>query len=170
MKRPGHAGSARTSESGGAHWKARLAALAAGVVFALGLGLSGMTQPAKVLGFLDIAGHWDPSLMFVMGGAVLFGLVAFPRILRRPHPLFDSSFHLPTRKTIDAPLVVGAAVFGLGWGLSGYCPGPAVVSVVTGAPGALVFVASMLVGMAVFARVASPRTVPDVVDEDAATE
>lgn len=150
--------------------KARLAALASGIVFALGLGLSGMTQPAKILGFLDVMGHWDPSLMFVMGGAVLFGLIAFPLILRRPHPLFDGSFHLPTRKTIDARLVVGSAVFGLGWGLSGYCPGPAVVSIVTGAPGALVFVASMLVGMAAFARVGSPTAVPDVVDKEAAAE
>jgi uncharacterized membrane protein YedE/YeeE len=136
--------------------KARLAALVAGIVFALGLGLSGMTQPSKVLGFLDVAGPWDPSLMFVMAGAVLFGLVVFPPILRRSHPLFEGSFHLPTRKTIDARLIVGAAVFGVGWGLSGYCPGPAVVSVVTGAPATLVFVASMLVGMTVFARFGSP--------------
>jgi uncharacterized membrane protein YedE/YeeE len=134
----------------------RLAAFACGLVFALGLGISGMTQPSKVLGFLDVAGAWDPSLMFVIAGAVLPGLVAFALILRRPAPLLEASFHMPTRRSVDARLIAGAALFGVGWGLSGYCPGPAVLSIATGAPGALVFVASMVVGMVAFSRMPRP--------------
>jgi len=130
--------------------KRALAAFGAGLVFALGLGLSGMTQPEKVLGFLDIAGRWDPSLMFVMGGAVLFGLVVFPRILARTRPLLAPTFHLPQQHDIDAPLIVGSVLFGAGWGLSGYCPGPALVSLVTGTPGSLVFAVAMLGGMVLF--------------------
>jgi uncharacterized membrane protein YedE/YeeE len=95
-----------------------LAAFASGLVFALGLGLSGMAQPSKVLGFLDVAGRWDPSLAFVMGGAVLLGLVSFAPILRRPAPLLEPRFHLPEKRGIDARLLAGAALFGVGWGLS----------------------------------------------------
>ena len=125
----------------------RAAAFAFGIVFALGLGLSGMTQPGRVMGFLDVAGDWDPTLAFVMGGAVLVGLLTFPRILRRPRPLLDDHFALPTRTAIDAPLLIGAALFGVGWGLSGYCPGPALVSLVTLSPAVLVFAASMGLGL-----------------------
>jgi uncharacterized protein len=118
-----------------------------GLVFALGLGVAGMTQPAKVVGFLDVAGQWNPTLAFVMGGAVLVGLVTFPRILERRAALLGDRFVLPARTRIDARLLGGAALFGVGWGLSGYCPGPAVVSLVTLAPPVLVFVACMLLGL-----------------------
>jgi len=118
-----------------------------GTVFALGLGLSGMTNPAKVTGFLDVGGTWDPTLAFVMGSAVLVSFASFGRILARPAPLFDRRFVLPKHQAITASLVGGAALFGIGWGLSGYCPGPALVSLVTGAPAAIVFVASMAVGL-----------------------
>lgn len=133
--------------------KRGLVSFAAGLLFALGLGLSGMTQPEKVLGFLDIAGHWDPSLMFVMGGAVLFGLIVFPRVLARGRPLLAPTFHIPAQHAIDAPLVGGSVLFGIGWGLSGYCPGPAIVSTATLTPGALVFCFSMIAGMVLFAAV-----------------
>lgn len=131
-------------------------ALLAGALFAVGLVLSGMTQPAKIIGFLNVAGlfdptrfgRWDPSLAFVMGGALLVTLVAFavtPRPGRKPW--LAESFQLPTRKDIDARLVLGAALFGIGWGLAGYCPGPALASVLTGGLDALVFVAALAAGM-----------------------
>jgi uncharacterized membrane protein YedE/YeeE len=106
-----------------------------------------MTQPAKVTGFLDVAGDWDPSLALVMVGAIAVHAVLYRLILRRPAPLLDASFHVPVRRDVDAPLVVGAAIFGVGWGLGGVCPGPAVVCVASGAPTALVFVLAMFVGM-----------------------
>ncbi len=118
-----------------------------GVVFALGLGLSGMTQPAKVIGFLDVAGRWDPTLAFVMAGAVGVSLVLFPRILARSASWLGEPFALPQATAIDGRLVLGAVLFGLGWGLSGYCPGPAVVSLVTGTPRIVAFVGSMAVGL-----------------------
>ena len=127
--------------------RALWAAAGAGVLFALGLGLSGMTDPARVLGFLDVTGAWDPRLAGVMGGAVLFGLGSFAWVLRRPRPLLDPKFHLPKQRTVDARLVVGAVLFGAGWALAGYCPGPAVVSLATGAPEVWVFVAAMLAGI-----------------------
>ena len=117
-----------------------------GVVFALGLGLAGMTQPAKIIGFLDVAGAWDPTLAFVMGGAVLVGALSFPWILHRRKALLGDSFALPAQHAIDAPLLIGAAVFGVGWGLSGYCPGPALVSLVTLSPPVLTFVGFMAAG------------------------
>jgi uncharacterized membrane protein YedE/YeeE len=121
-----------------------------GVLFALGLGISGMTHPSKVLAFLDVAGAWDPSLAFVMGGGVLVNFVFFRMARRRGAPLLASSFSLPAKSAVDASLVCGAGVFGVGWGLGGFCPGPAVVSVVTcGAP-VVAFVVAMLVGMSVF--------------------
>ena len=103
-------------------------ALLAGTVFGAGLALSQMTDPRKVLGFLDIAGAWDASLLFVMGGAVGVTLLAFRLVLRRRAPVCDSEFHLPTKTTIDRPLLLGSALFGIGWGLAGYCPGPAIAS------------------------------------------
>ncbi len=128
-----------------------LTAAAAGLLFGVGLGVAGMLQPAKVAGFLDVfGGAWDPTLAFVMGGAVLTYGLAHPVITRRRAPWFDSRFFLPTRRDIDLRLVAGAAIFGLGWGLGGYCPGPALVSLTTlGAP-ALTFVAAMLAGMVAF--------------------
>lgn len=119
----------------------------AGVLFGLGLALSGMSQPAKVLGFLDVAGAWDPSLMFVMGGALAVHVLLSRVILRRERPLFDEEFHLPAKKTVDGRLVAGAALFGLGWGLGGFCPGPALTSAASGAVPAIVFVGAMTAGM-----------------------
>lgn len=131
-------------------------ALLCGVMFAAGLVLAGMTQPAKVIGFLNVAGMfhggfpgtWDPTLAFVMGGAVAVTLVGFAFAQSKGRkPLLAAHYVLPTRKEIDKPLVLGAAIFGVGWGLSGYCPGPALASILTGGADALLFVAAMLVGM-----------------------
>jgi len=124
-----------------------LSAFAAGLLFALGLGISGMTQPSRVLGFLDVAGAWDPSLAFVMMGALGTHLVLLRVILRRTGPIFSGRFQIPTQKDIDRPLVLGAALFGIGWGLGGYCPGPALVSLVTLGTPVLVLVAAMAMGM-----------------------
>ncbi len=119
----------------------------AGALFGIGLGISGMTNPQKVLGFLDVTGAWDPSLAFVMMAALAVHITLSRVIRRRGMPLFDRTFHFPTRKEIDAPLVVGAALFGVGWGLAGFCPGPALVSLASAKAPAIVFVASMTVGM-----------------------
>jgi hypothetical protein len=133
-----------------------LAALLAGAVFAAGLVLSGMTQPAKVIGFLNVAGladparfgAWDPSLAFVMGGALCVTLLAFAVTPRAgAKPWLASAFQLPTRRDIDARLVLGALLFGVGWGLAGYCPGPAIASVLTGGQDAIVFIATLAMGM-----------------------
>jgi uncharacterized membrane protein YedE/YeeE len=138
--------------------KARgLAAFVAGLVFAIGIAISGMSHPRKVLGFLDVTGDWDPSLAFVMAGALAVGTLAFRVILRRPAPILGDRFALPERAAIDRPLLVGAAVFGIGWGIGGFCPGPALVTVVTGASPVLVFVAAMLGGMALFDALAARR-------------
>lgn len=118
-----------------------------GLLFGWGLLLSGMTDPGKVQGFLDLFGHWDPSLAFVMGGAIGVGLVAFALAKKRTSTFVGDALHLPTSNDIDKPLVIGSLVFGAGWGLAGFCPGPALVSVGTGQPKALVFVVAMLAGM-----------------------
>lgn len=123
-----------------------------GVLFALGLGISGMTQPAKIIGFLDIFGAWDPSLVFVMAGAVGVNVVLYRLSVKRLRPLFAPAFTLPPKNTVSASLVTGAALFGIGWGLSGYCPGPALVSSVTGWGSVLAFVGSMLAGMYLYQR------------------
>ena len=120
------------------------AALLSGVLFGLGLAISGMTDPNVVIGFLDLFGDFNPALMFVLGGAVGTTLVAFRFVLRRPSPLLASDFQLPTRKDIDARLLIGAGLFGIGWGLAGYCPGPALVSFGALIETALVFVPVML--------------------------
>jgi uncharacterized membrane protein YedE/YeeE len=104
-------------------------AYAAGLLFGLGLAISGMTDPARVLGFLDIAGEWDPTLAFVLGGAVITTFIGYRLVLRRSSPFFGDKFHLPTKRELDSRLLGGAALFGIGWGLSGYCPGPAIASV-----------------------------------------
>ena len=126
--------------------KKLLSALGAGFVFGIGLWVSGMANPKKVLGFLDVAGAWDASLMLVMGGAVAVTLVAFRFVLARPKPLFSEKFHLPERKHIDLPLVAGAAIFGMGWGIAGYCPGPAITALTTLSTESMVFVAAMVAG------------------------
>jgi uncharacterized membrane protein YedE/YeeE len=129
-----------------------LANLAAGLVFGLGLVVSGMIDPAKVLNFLDLFGHWDPSLAFVMAGAVAVTLVGYRLVLQHPGPLLGGGFALPTRRDLDRRLLVGAAVFGVGWGLGGYCPGPAITALGLAATGTLVFVPAMLIGMALARR------------------
>lgn len=123
-----------------------LLALAAGLVFGFGLALSHMVDPSKVIAFLDVVGAWDPSLALVMGGALLVTTLAFPLILRRRAPWFDMAFHLPTRSDIDGRLIGGAALFGLGWGLSGYCPGPAVAALAINPNEALLFLAAVIAG------------------------
>ncbi len=124
-----------------------LAALMAGYIFAWGLGLSGMTRPSKVLGFLDVTAAWDPSLAFVMAGAVATAAVMYRLGRKRATPIAAAAFDIPSDRRIDARLIIGAAVFGIGWGLAGYCPGPAVVTMTSGNPGALVFVVAMGAGM-----------------------
>lgn len=126
--------------------KQNLMAAIAGLLFGLGLGFSQMIDPQRVLGFLDIAGDWDPTLAFVMGGAVLVTVIAFRFVLKRPHPIFGEKFYLPSRNDIDAPLLLGAATFGIGWGIGGYCPGPAITSLVLGSWNPLLFVAAMVAG------------------------
>ncbi|HET7867111.1 MAG TPA: DUF6691 family protein [Burkholderiaceae bacterium] len=125
-----------------------LAALVAGAVFGTGLAVAQMIDPRKVLGFLDVAGDWDASLLFVLGGAVVLAAVAFRVVLRRPAPLWDDCFHLSARQGIDAPLLLGAALFGIGWGLAGYCPGPAIASLAFGNSEAWWFVPAMAAGAA----------------------
>ncbi|CAI5518564.1 unnamed protein product [Closterium sp. Naga37s-1] len=124
-----------------------LSSMLSGAVFALGLTFSGMLNPAKVKAFLDPIHGWDPSLAFVMGGAVLFNLVTFHLVLKQRHPLLAQSFSVPSRKDITKELVVGSAIFGLGWGLAGFCPAPALVSAVTGKVPIIVWLASLVVGM-----------------------
>jgi uncharacterized protein len=126
------------------------AAFAAGLVFGLGLILSGMTDPGKVIGFLDLFGRWDPSLAFVMGGAILVGFFAFALAGRRGKTFLGGAMHLPHRRDIDNRLVGGSLLFGIGWGLAGFCPGPALVALASGADKAAIFVAAMLGGMVVY--------------------
>ncbi len=123
-----------------------LAALALGSLFGVGLTVSQMVNPAKVIGFLDVAGHWDPSLAFVMGGALLITLPAYALARRRGTPLLGGAFALPTRRDIDGRLVGGSVLFGLGWGLAGFCPGPALASLGLGESATYPFVAAMLAG------------------------
>ena len=145
--------------------KAIAAALLSGVVFGLGLAVSGMTNPAKVIGFLDVAGQWDPTLAFVMAGGLVVYFLGFRLVVKRQHPLIAERFQLPTRKDVDVPLVAGAAIFGLGWGLGGFCPGPALASLGLGSwsgggwfePGVLVFVVSMIAGMFLQRQLPRPR-------------
>jgi uncharacterized membrane protein YedE/YeeE len=125
-------------------------AFVAGAIFAAGLALAGMTQPSKVIGFLDVTGAWDPSLAFVMVGAIAVYFVTSRWILGRPRPLVEPRFHLPTEKRVDPRVVAGSAIFGVGWGLAGYCPGPGIASVGSTSIDAIVFVASMSFGMLVF--------------------
>ena len=125
-------------------------AFIAGLLFGLGLLVSGMANPAKVLGFLDLAGHWDPSLALVMAGAILVGLVAFRLASQRQRSLLAEPMRLPTSRAIDRRLVLGGIGFGVGWGLAGFCPGPALVALGAGEMKAVVFVAAMLAGMALF--------------------
>lgn len=127
-----------------------ITSLLAGLVFGLGLILSGMADPAKVLGFLDLGGAWDPSLAFVMAGAIAVGAVAFAVAKKRTVSFLGAAMKLPTSRDIDRRLVVGSVVFGMGWGVAGFCPGPGLVALGMGESKALVFVLAMLAGMGVF--------------------
>ena len=124
-----------------------LIALVAGVVFGAGLTISDMINPARVLSFLDVAGHWDPSLLFVMVGALVTTFVGYRLVMRRSAPLFEKNFATPTRGDVDGPLLLGSAMFGVGWGLAGICPGPAVTALVALEPKVFLFVGAMLCGM-----------------------
>ena len=128
----------------------RLTEFVVGLIFGIGLILSGMTDPSKVIGFLDLAGSWDPSLAFVMGGAILVGVFAFAFGKRRTTSFLRGALYLPKSTAIDKRLVIGGLAFGAGWGLAGFCPGPALVSLGAGQPKAAVFVLAMLAGMLVF--------------------
>jgi uncharacterized membrane protein YedE/YeeE len=130
--------------------KNSLAAWIVGFLFALGLGLSGMTQPQKVLGFLDVFGQWDPSLIFVMAGSIAVHFVTFRLIKKRTSPLFSTGWHVPEKTRITPSLVAGSLIFGFGWALGGYCPGPAVTSLGSFETRPLVFVVSLLAGMFAF--------------------
>ena len=132
-------------------------ALFSGALFGLGLAVSGMADPAKVIGFLDLTGDWDPTLAFVMGGAILVTGPAFGVIFKRRHPVLAEDFEVPIKKEVDARLLGGSALFGVGWGLSGFCPGPAVVALVPALAAGIVpvfaFVVAMVAGMAIYERV-----------------
>ncbi|HET6222036.1 MAG TPA: YeeE/YedE family protein [Dongiaceae bacterium] len=136
------------------------ATLVAGIVFGLGLALSQMTNPAKVLAFLDVAGHWDPSLALVMAGALIVAVPGFQLTLEWPMPLLADRFELPVKGAIDARLVGGAALFGIGWGLVGFCPGPAFASLAYGLSDSLVFVLAMAAGAGLYRATLSPKAKP----------
>lgn len=127
-----------------------LTSFVSGIVFAVGLGIGGMTQPAKVIGFLDFAGNWDPSLAFVMIGAIAVHSILYRVIRNRPSPLFSQAFSLPTRADIDLRLVGGATIFGLGWGIAGFCPGPALTSLASGNLSPVIFTVAMIAGMVLY--------------------
>ncbi|WP_376877895.1 DUF6691 family protein [Albirhodobacter sp. R86504] len=118
-----------------------------GLVFGIGISISGMANPAKVLNFFDVAGTWDPSLIFVMGGAVVVTFFGYRTVLKRPAPVFGRGFQLPTRKDIDLPLIAGSAVFGIGWGIAGFCPGGALPALGTGETPVLIFAAALIAGI-----------------------
>jgi uncharacterized protein len=132
-------------------------AWAIGLIFGLGISLSGMANPAKVLNFFDIAGTWDPSLAFVMGGALLTTLIGYRLVFRRRAPVLDAGFHLPAAKAIDARLIGGSALFGIGWGISGFCPGGALPALGTGSADVAIFVAALVAGMVLARRLQTPR-------------
>jgi len=121
--------------------------LTAGIIFGLGLCLSGLADPAVVLDFLDVAGAWNPTLLFVMGAGLTVTLMGYRLVFGRGRPLFSPRFNLPTATAIDSPLISGAVIFGIGWGLAGYCPGPAIVSLASRRPEVFVFVIAMITGM-----------------------
>ena len=144
-----------------------------GLIFGIGLIFAGMTDPSKVIGFLDISGLWDPSLAFVMVGAILVGLVAFRFANKRTMNFLGGAIRLPTKNDIDTRLIVGSLLFGIGWGLGGFCPGPALVALGTGAPQAIIFVLSMIAGMALFEgaeRLMRPRDVDAKPSDTPATQ
>lgn len=122
-------------------------AAAIGLIFGVGIAISGMANPATVLNFFDVFGAWDPSLLLVMGSALAVTLLGYRFVLRRPAPVFERRFHLPARHDLDLPLIGGSALFGIGWGLAGFCPGGAIPALGSGEPGPLIFVAAMIGGI-----------------------
>jgi len=134
-----------------------LVAFPTGLLFGIGLLVSGMANPAKVIGFLDLSGHWDPSLAFVMAGAIAVALPAYALAKRRTRTFLAAPLHLRTAEDIDARLVMGSVAFGIGWGIAGFCPGPALVALGMGHPKAIVFVVAMLAGMSAFELIQSSR-------------
>lgn len=130
--------------------KIALASFATGLVFSIGLGISGMTMPQKVLGFLDLLGNFDPSLIFVMVGAIIVHFITYKIVMKRKAPILDEKWHVPTKKEITPSLVIGAFIFGFGWALGGMCPGPAITRLAHFESNTLVFVVSMLIGMLLF--------------------
>jgi uncharacterized membrane protein YedE/YeeE len=132
--------------------KQNLIALLCGIVFGIGLSLSHMINPIKILNFLDITGNWDPSLIFVMIGALAVAFVSFKWILKRPAPLLAESFHISRKSSIDKPLILGAAIFGIGWGMSGYCPGPAVAGLGLLSLESVIMVVAIFLGFFAFNR------------------
>jgi uncharacterized membrane protein YedE/YeeE len=126
--------------------KNSIAALFCGIVFGLGLAISEMINPARVIGFLDITGQWDLTLALVMGSALIFTVIGFPLITKKAHPILAEKFVLPTKKTLDTPLLMGAVLFGIGWGLAGLCPGPAIAGLASLNPDIFLFVAAMIAG------------------------
>ena len=130
--------------------KQLIATIVSGLIFGLGLTISGMVNPAKISGFLDIAGNWDPSLAIVLAAAAGVTALTFSLILRRQRPILDSKFHVPTRTDVDYMLVLGAGIFGIGWGIAGFCPGPVYTTLLQGRWETLVVFVAMIAGMAVF--------------------
>jgi uncharacterized membrane protein YedE/YeeE len=124
-----------------------VSAAAIGLVFGIGIVISGMANPAKVLNFSDVFGTWDPSLLLVMGSALVVTFVGYRFVLRRPAPTFDRKFHLPTKRDLDPPLIAGSALFGIGWGIAGFCPGGAIPALGSGEPSPLIFVGAMIGGI-----------------------
>ncbi|HBD12777.1 MAG TPA: transporter [Porticoccaceae bacterium] len=130
------------------------ASLLAGIIFGVGMAVSGMTNTQRVQGFLDLAGQWDPTLAFVMGGGLVVAFIGYKFILKNPAPLFAETFALPTKTDIDKPLLFGAVLFGIGWGLVGYCPGPAIAGLSYGYSATLLFIPMMLLGLLAARRIA----------------
>jgi uncharacterized membrane protein YedE/YeeE len=126
--------------------KQNLIALLSGLLFGFGLSLSQMIDRDRVLGFLDVSGAWDPTLLFVLGGAVGVTIIAFRFVLRLPQPIWATKFYLPTKKDIDLPLIIGAGIFGIGWGIAGYCPGPSVTALVLGIANPVLFLIAFIIG------------------------
>ncbi|SHE89589.1 hypothetical protein SAMN05444273_10378 [Litoreibacter ascidiaceicola] len=124
-----------------------IASYISGLIFGIGISISGMANPAKVLNFFDIAGTWDPSLIFVMGGALIVTFIGYRFVLRRPAPTFETSFKLPTRSDLDLPLIGGSALFGVGWGIAGFCPGGALPALGTGRSEVIIFTVALLAGI-----------------------
>ena len=145
--------------------KQKLIALLSGLLFGFGLSLSQMIDRDRVLGFLDITGNWDSTLLFVLGGAVGVTIITFRFVLRLPQPIFSSKFYLPTRKDIDLPLILGAGIFGIGWGFAGYCPGPSITALVLGIWNPVLFVIAFILGSLVYQWYAGFSVKSDHIEE-----